>query len=224
MLPIADKKLAKGRLADLARACEAARHPAIAAALAGGEGAALLAGIASGSAFLWELSLADPDRLERVLGQEPGAVLEQALATAAAACREADQAAVMWALRLLKQEAALLTGLADLSGRWRVDEVTHALTVVADAATGMALRHLLGEAGKTGRFLAQDPERSDESCGLTVLAMGKQGAFELNYSSDIDLIVLYDPETAPLREGEVPGAFFVRLTQGLLLLMSERTS
>src|SRR5688500_20251510 len=54
--------------------------------------------------------------------------------------------------------------------------------------------------------------------------MGKMGAFELNYSSDIDLIVLYDEETPALAEGAEPGALFVRLTRNLVKLMQERTA
>ena len=224
MIPIADKKMSRRRLADLTGLVRAGEHKALAAALAGGSQAGLLAGIASGSSYLWELALANAGRLERVLALDPQAALGLALETATQACREAGQGEVMQALRLLKQEAALLIGLADLSGRWSLAQVTQALTQVADAAAGLALRHLLREAAKTGRFLPLDAERPDIGCGLAVLAMGKQGAFELNYSSDIDLIVLYDPEVAPLREGVEPGSFFVRLTQGLVKLMSERTA
>jgi glutamate-ammonia-ligase adenylyltransferase len=53
--------------------------------------------------------------------------------------------------------------------------------------------------------------------------MGKHGARELNYSSDIDLIIFYDPEKAPLATGLEPGTFFVRLTRDLVKLMTERT-
>ena len=53
--------------------------------------------------------------------------------------------------------------------------------------------------------------------------MGKYGARELNYSSDIDLIVFYDPEKAPLAAGQEPSGFFVRLTRDLVKLMVERT-
>ena len=83
---------------------------------------------------------------------------------------------------------------------------------------------LLREAAKAGRFNPPDPERPDKASGFVALAMGKQGAFELNYSSDIDLIVLYDPDAAPLREGLEPAPFYVRITQGLVKLLSERTA
>jgi len=57
-----------------------------------------------------------------------------------------------------------------------------------------------------------------------VLAMGKMGAHELNYSSDIDLIVLYDPDVPALAEGVETGAFYIRLTRDLIRLLQERTA
>ncbi|MDQ0469738.1 bifunctional [glutamine synthetase] adenylyltransferase/[glutamine synthetase]-adenylyl-L-tyrosine phosphorylase [Labrys wisconsinensis] len=207
-------KQAAARLGELGGL--AAAHPAA---------EALLVGVAAGSPYLWELCLADPARLDRLLRADPGEALDAALAVARAACEEAgtlDDA--MRALRRLKQEAALLIGLADLGGVWGIAEVTGALTRTADAATSLALRWLLAEAVRAGRFLPPDPADPERGSGLVVLAMGKHGAGELNYSSDIDLIVLYDPDIAPLREGLEPNPFFVRLTQGLVRLLSERTA
>ena len=225
MIPIEDKRRVKSRFADLAEVLDPAAQPTVAAALEGGQGHAVLAGLATASPFLWGLALADPARLERILAGAPGAVLEEAIVRAKAQCTAAaDIAEAMRALRLLKQEAALLIGIADLGCVWRLAEVTAALTRVADESATLALRFLLREAAAAGRFLPIDPENPDRDCGLVALAMGKQGAFELNYSSDIDLIVLYDPETAPLREGLEPAPFFVRLTQGLVKLLSERTA
>ena len=225
MIPIEDKRRVKSRFADLTEVLDPAAQPTVATALEGRQGYAVLAGLATASPFLWGLALADPARLERILAGAPGAVLEEAIARAKAQCSAAaDVAEAMRALRLLKQEAALLIGMADLGCAWRLAEVTTALTRVADESATLALRFLLREAAAAGRFLPVDPENPDRDCGLVALAMGKQGAFELNYSSDIDLIVLYDPETAPLREGLEPAPFFVRLTQGLVKLLSERSA
>ena len=54
--------------------------------------------------------------------------------------------------------------------------------------------------------------------------MGKMGAFELNYSSDIDLIVLYDPAAPALPKDAEPSTLFVRITQRLVKLLQERTA
>ena len=69
---------------------------------------------------------------------------------------------------------------------------------------------------------ADDPDIEAHS-GLVVLALGKHGANELNYSSDIDLIVFYDPASAAIPEGAAPGPLYVRLTQALARLLQERT-
>ena len=88
------------------------------------------------------------------------------------------------ALRRAKRRMALLAGLADLGGVWRLESVTGALTGLADRAVEAALRHAVGREVARGRLPGGE--------GVVVLAMGKMGAAELNYSSDIDLICLFD--------------------------------
>ncbi|WP_299626801.1 glutamine-synthetase adenylyltransferase [uncultured Tateyamaria sp.] len=88
-------------------------------------------------------------------------------------------------LRQTKRRAALLTALADLGGAWSLEQVTDALTRLADMACEAALTAGLAHQVKRGKL-------PDRDVGLFVLAMGKMGAFELNYSSDIDLICLFD--------------------------------
>ena len=106
----------------------------------------------------------------------------------------------MAGLRRVRREAALLIGLADLTGHWAVERVTAALSDFADAALSAALRHLLRAAAGRGELELGDPEAPERACGYVVLAMGKLGAGELNYSSDIDLIMLFDPARARLAE------------------------
>ncbi len=130
----------------------------------------------------------------------------------------------MRALRRGKAEAALLIALADIGGVWPVERVTRALTEFADAALGAAVRYLLRGAAASGKLKPADAAKPEQGSGYVVLAMGKMGAFELNYSSDIDLIVLYDEDAPALAEGVEPGALFVRLTRNLVKLMQERTA
>ena len=131
----------------------------------------------------------------------------------------------MPALRRAKREAALLIALADIGGVWDVVAATEALTRFADAAVRAALAFLLRKHARAG-LLALDADAPDpeNGCGLVVLALGKHGARELNYSSDIDLIVLYDPAAASIPPGTEPGPLFARLTRALARLMQERTS
>jgi len=74
-----------------------------------------------------------------------------------------------------------------------------------------------------GRLLPPNVDSPEDNSGLIVLAMGKMGAGELNYSSDIDLIVFFDPNAATLAPDIEPQPFFVRVTQALSRLLQQRT-
>ena len=124
----------------------------------------------------------------------------------------------------MKAEAALLIALADIGGVWSVMRTAHALTELADAAVNGAVRFALAEAGRAGRLVLKDKTKPQAGSGYIVLAMGKMGAFELNYSSDIDLIVLYDPAAPALPADAEPSTLYVRLTQRLVKLLQERTA
>ncbi len=126
-------------------------------------------------------------------------------------------------LRKAKARAALLIAAADIRGAWPVEKVTHAVTRLADATLAAAVDWLLRDAARQGKVTLADPEKPSEACGYVVLAMGKQGAFELNYSSDVDLIVLYDADTALLPPDADAGTFFVRLTRKLVQIMQDVT-
>ena len=126
-------------------------------------------------------------------------------------------------LRLRRRELALLVALADLGGVWDDETVMTALTRFADAAVAATVDHLLLAAHRAGRLALADPAMPGKGSGYIVLAMGKQGAGELNYSSDIDLIVLFDPKSAPLIRNDEPAVFFVRLTKRLAGLLQDVT-
>jgi [glutamine synthetase] adenylyltransferase / [glutamine synthetase]-adenylyl-L-tyrosine phosphorylase len=184
----------------------------------------LLLGLADHSRYLWTLVTENPARLARLLKRPPGESLD-ALTQALAAQRDEDEAKVMRALRLAKRESALLIGLADIGGVWDVVAATEALTRFADAAVGAALAFLLRKHALDGG-LALDPRAPDPQAGsgVVVLALGKHGARELNYSSDVDLVVLYDAAAASIPAGVEPAPRFVRMTKGLVRLLQERTS
>ena len=175
-------------------------------------------------ALSWELVQADTARLVRLLRSDPDESLAALLADTAAslgACT-ADTEAMRF-LRRMKAEAALLIALADIGGVWDVMRVTRALTAVADTAVSAATRYLLRHFARFGMIALPDPAAPEVGSGLIVLAMGKMGANELNYSSDIDLIIFFDPKRAALAAGVEPGAFFVGLARRLVRLMAQRT-
>jgi glutamate-ammonia-ligase adenylyltransferase len=183
----------------------------------------VLLGLADHSTYLWTLVQEDPERLVRLLRRPPDESLD-ALVRALAARRDEHEADLMPALRRAKRESALLIALADVGGLWDVVAATEALTRFADAAVRAALAFLLRTRARAG-LLALDADAADieSGSGLVVLALGKHGARELNYSSDIDLIVLFDPAATSLPQGAEPGPLFVRLTKGLARLLQERT-
>ena len=179
--------------------------------------------IADASPYLWDLIGADPDRFLGILQADPESRFATLVANVTrAGLAEEDESEMMRVLRRAKAEAALLIALADIGGAWPVERVTRALTELADTTTNASVRFLLRGAAAQGKLKVQNAAAPEEGTGYIVLAMGKMGAFELNYSSDIDLIVLYD-ENAPALAGTEPGALMARLTRGLVKLMQERT-
>src|SRR3954454_23105812 len=186
---------------------------------------ALLFGLADGSPYLWDLAAGEPERLLSLLNSNPDVHLAELLAKAGkAVAATKDEAEAMRLLRRMKAEAALLIALADIGGVWPGMQVTHAVTELADTAVRAAVRFMLREAAARGRLKPADPAKPEEGSGHIVLAMGKMGAFELNYSSDIDLIVLYDPAAPALADKDDATAFHVRITRGLVKLLQERTA
>jgi len=224
---LVDRKAAQARLDDwLASVARSAAGKALKGLMAGSPTVeALLLGLADGSPYLWDLATVKADRLLSVLNSDPDRHFADLLQTSVRAVAAAeDEAEAMRLLRLMKSEAALLIALADIGGVWPVMRATRALTELADTAVGAAVRFLLGEAADRGKLKPADRTRPDEGSGHIVLAMGKMGAFELNYSSDIDLIVFYDPNAPALVDRDDVTALHVRVARGLVKLLQERTA
>ena len=217
---LADAKGAKARLDELLRDAQAP----LARLLAMPQVRALLLGIADHSAYLWQLLSMDLLRLTRLLDASPEQAFQDCITRTRLICDLAeDEAQIMEALRKAKQEAALLIALADIGGVWDVLEVTQALTSFADAVVSDALRFLLRGAMNAGKLTLSDRSDPEKDCGVVILAMGKHGAGELNYSSDIDLIVFFDPSSPAIPEGAEPSRIFVAMTRTLARLLQERT-
>ncbi|GAB5388553.1 MAG: hypothetical protein Alpg2KO_15210 [Alphaproteobacteria bacterium] len=129
-----------------------------------------------------------------------------------------SRTAMLARLRKARQAVSLGAALGDLQAGWPVIKVTDALTRLADSAVVAALDWVLAE--KARIF---DGEVSAETSGIVILAMGKMGAGELNFSSDIDLIVFYDPDLVRLRRPDRMGIETERLTRMTMALLDERT-
>jgi len=214
---LSDPVVARARLADFSggEAAALVEVPAV---------AALLAGVADHSPYLWKLAVADQARLERLLTNGPDAALSACLDSLTAALQDTSEEAVaMRLLRRAKQEVALLIALADLGGVWTPREVMAALTKSADVFVASALNFILRDEQASGRLHLSDPAQPAEGCGLIVLALGKHGTGELNYSSDTDLIILFDPAAAMAAPLSEPAPAFVKIARRLVKILQERT-
>jgi [glutamine synthetase] adenylyltransferase / [glutamine synthetase]-adenylyl-L-tyrosine phosphorylase len=184
----------------------------------------ILLGIAEHSPYLFDLIRSDAARLIRLLRCEPETHLASLIAaTSREVAAAAGETEAMRLLRRMKSEAALLIALADIGGVWPVMQVTAALSDLAVASVQSALHFLLRQETVRGRLAPSNKDRPEDDCGLFVLAMGKMGAGELNYSSDVDLIVFYEEEPPTLERDIEPQPFFVRITQALARLLQQRT-
>ena len=179
-----------------------------------------LAPIVAASPYLAGLMQKGPARLEALLSAEPEVSLDRILMDARSAPPDEALPAV---LRALKAELHLLCALADLGGVWPLLRITGALSDFADAVTQVALAGAAQAERDAGRLTGvADPD--DPLPGLFVLALGKHGAGELNYSSDIDISVFYEPSALPLASSVEPHKVALRVTQAMARLLSEITA
>ena len=189
------------------------------------DGRRLLDAVFGNSPFLSFSLIREPALLQGIVERGFDACLEEIFAVLAGPGLAArDGETVMRALRIAKRRAALLIGLADLVGAWDLDRITGQLSRLAETATGLVLDHLLLRAVTAGEIVLPYPETPSRDSGWIVLGMGKLGAGELNYSSDIDLIILFDEAKVDYRGRRSVQEFAVKLARELVRMMEERTA
>ena len=173
--------------------------------------------------YLSRLCARFPDTLDRLCSDGPVAAFRATCAHLenAAALPQADAMAQM---RKAKGQMHLTVALADLAGRWGLDEVTRALSDFADQAVKTAVGVIARDLAASGDLLAGDDPARGPIPGLILIAMGKHGAFELNYSSDIDVTVFYDRSLMATPPGREAGRLGVRIAQLLVKLLEEQTA
>lgn len=155
--------------------------------------------------FLARLAELNPDDVTRFLADGTDAALAQVVPPPVA-----DD--IMRALRQWRGRMALLLALGDLSGEHDVATTTRLLSDFADQACDAAL---------AAAFAERVP--GEEARGLSVIALGKLGSHELNYSSDIDPILIFDPDTLPRRSRDDPTEAAVRIARRMTEILSART-
>jgi len=212
--PAAGERLVE-RFAELGRAeARLARDPRM---------RALLMALGGNAPFLADLAIRDAATLRQAVKDGPDAVVAAAVAGLPAIAPTLPRAQLAARLRAAKRAVALVVGIADIGGLWPLDRVTAALSDLAEAALSLSVAHLLRTAHDAGELSLPDREAPSQASGFTVLGMGKLGARELNYSSDVDVILIHDPG-AGVYHGDAPVAFYTRIARGLVTLMEARDS
>ncbi|MBP6433403.1 MAG: bifunctional [glutamine synthetase] adenylyltransferase/[glutamine synthetase]-adenylyl-L-tyrosine phosphorylase [Sphingorhabdus sp.] len=158
---------------------------------------------AANSPFLGALIERQPDLVALIETGDFDVALTSALAA------QADDPGVT--LRRQRQGVALVTAIADLAGVWDLTRVTRILSDFADSALDTAI---------AAAFAERVPDAPVQ--GFAVIGLGKHGGRELNYSSDIDPIFLYDPQALPHREREDVADSAVRIGRRVIELLSTR--
>jgi glutamate-ammonia-ligase adenylyltransferase len=152
-------------------------------------------------------ALDDPDAaLRRVLDGLPGAAAS------------VDEAGIGTALRLAKQQIALLAAAAETGGLWTTAQSTAALSDLADAALDAGLAVLLRRAVEKGDLR----KTAIDQCGLALFALGKHGGRELNYSSDIDIVAFFDRGAEVVVDPDAATKVYSRLVQRLAAMLEDR--
>ncbi len=187
-------------------------------------GRAMLECVFGASPFLESCLLAEPGFVRRLWSEGPDPCFEAILAELRALPPETSEEIAGRTLRIARRRAALTIALADISGAWELEAVTGALSDLADTACSTAFRLLLTRLVARGVLTPPEPADPEAGCGLIALGLGKLGGRELNYSSDIDLILLFEPDAVPARKGEDVERHLVRLARRFVALLSQRTA
>ncbi|MBB3949353.1 bifunctional [glutamine synthetase] adenylyltransferase/[glutamine synthetase]-adenylyl-L-tyrosine phosphorylase [Aureimonas jatrophae] len=185
---------------------------------------ARLAAVWSLSPHLFSIAHAHPDWLQQLFDEDAGARVEAIIAGLAVPVMDgASEAEVMTQLRRAKAEASLLVALRDLLGAATPDRTCRDLSALAQAAVGHAIRFLALDLDRRGALQLPDRADPERGLGLFALGMGKLGGAELNYSSDIDLILFFDPDAPAVMDPADSVETFGKLARRLVRMIGERT-
>ncbi|MDP9627963.1 UNVERIFIED_ORG: glutamate-ammonia-ligase adenylyltransferase [Ensifer adhaerens] len=181
------------------------------------------------SPFLRDTGGSQPGILEQLLSEPLQEFLTERVRRARDAWVSAEPGValpdteIMTRLRKAKRELAFAVALADLSRHFDGRETTRWLSEFAGAAVSATIDHLLLSGHQGGKLALKDVTAPSRGSGVVVLGMGKLGAFELNYSSDIDLVVFYDPQSGIIIDRDDASETFGRLLRRLIRILQERS-
>lgn len=221
-----DEVQARRELAEIAGVAREEGLTRLAGFLAGkGDAQHFLAAVFDLSPFLRDVARRRPQILDGLFDQPVEARLK-AISTAieqAPLAEAVSESSLMMELRQCKTEAHFLIALADLAGEAQTSQTVRRLSDLADACTRAAVDFLLRDAHGQGKLRLSDLDDPSLRSGWIVLGMGKLGAHELNFSSDIDLVVFFDPEASAVIDPLDATELFSRLTRRLVRILQDRT-
>jgi glutamate-ammonia-ligase adenylyltransferase len=178
------------------------------------------------SPYLTDCILKDVDFTCQLLSAGPDNILESIKTTLNSLHENIDltTADLSRQLRIAKRQISLTVGIADITEFWPLEKITRALSDFADRALQIATRHLIRDLANNGVIDVTSKDEPENDSGYIVLALGKLGSHALNYSSDIDLIIFFDPTRTKTDKPDNLQRNFIRLTQNLVKIMEDRTA
>ncbi|MFK4824071.1 bifunctional [glutamine synthetase] adenylyltransferase/[glutamine synthetase]-adenylyl-L-tyrosine phosphorylase [Paenochrobactrum sp. BZR 588] len=220
-----DEQIAQKYLVALRRRAQDENISGLTALLSNESAAGFLSSVLELSPYIREYLLRHPQLLAQLNETSPELILADIFADLKLCGSGAGETenSLMAGLRRGKNAAHILIALCDLAGIFNTPTTTQWITDLAETCLGAAVRFLLRDTASKGKITLSDPENPEKDCGWIILAMGKFGAFELNYSSDIDLIILIDEQSPYIGDPYECVDIFSRLARRLLRIMQERT-
>ena len=181
------------------------------------------------SPFLRDTASVSPSFLAQAIGEPVEPALSSLIDKARSAWRPVDgeipsESEVMTVLRSAKRAFSFILALADLARIFTAKETTCWLSEFAEASVASAVDHLLLATHESGKLKLVDPAEPSRGSGLIVLGMGKLGGRELNYSSDIDIVVFFDPEVGILADPLDASEIYGRMMRRLIRILQDRTA
>lgn len=182
------------------------------------------------SPHLSEIARIEPGLIETALFSSPNEEILEEIKAARNAWRDAVndsgnvETALMNRLRLAKRRVSFLTAFADLARFFDGEKTTRWLSQLAEACVSSAVDLLLRMLDDGGKISIADRDAPSRGSGIIILGMGKLGAEELNYSSDIDLVIFYDPAAAIAKDTDDAPEILARFARRLVRIMQERTA
>ena len=189
------------------------------------QASSVLSALFGNSPYLTSLCLRDPGTVCDVFANG----LDDAFKTALDPVRESanaaplDQPTTMAIVRTAKRHAALVIAIADISNAWSLEKIPSAISDTAELTLGFTMAHCLSALARLRKYDLPNPENPLKDSGIFAIGMGKLGAGELNYSSDIDLIFLYDQDVVTYVDPDRIHQDLVRMVRDIARIMEERT-